>query len=187
MKERAEAAASRQEKLIARALLALEARVRKPGPALATQAMCADWFRLKLAALEHEVFAAAWLDTQRRLIAFEELARGTLDSTSVSVREVVKSALHHNAAAVVFAHNHPSGGITASGSDIELTEALAEGLVLVDVRVLDHYIVTAHHEPVSLRQVLDRVTAAARKVPVRRGKGGGKEDGITASAKAKAR
>lgn len=187
MKERAEAAASRQEKLIARALLALEARVRKPGPALATQSACADWFRLKLAAQEREVFAAAWLDTQRRLIAFEELARGTLDRTSVSVREVVKSALHHNAAAVVFAHNHPSGGTTASGSDIELTEALAEGLALVDVRVLDHYIVTAHHEPVSLRQVLDRVTAGAGKVSVRRGKGGGKEEGITASAKAKAR
>lgn len=170
MKNRA-AAESRQDKLIARALRALEARVRKPGPALATQSACVDWFRLKLAAQEREVFAAAWLNTQRRLIAFEELARGTLDSTSVSVREVVKSALRHNASAVVFAHNHPSGGTAPSGCDLDLTEALAEGLALVDVRVLDHYIVTAHRTPVSLRQVLDWVTGSARKEPVRRVKG----------------
>lgn len=164
-------AANREDKLIARALAALESRVRKPGPALATQSACADWFRLKLAALEHEVFAAAWLDTQRRLIDFEEVARGTLDSTSVSVREVVKSALYRNAAAVVFAHNHPSGGTAPSGSDIDLTQALAEGLALVDVRILDHFIVTAHHEPVSLRQVLNRVTGEARQEPSPRGKG----------------
>jgi DNA repair protein RadC len=168
--------ASRHDKLIARALVALESRVRKPGPALATQATCANWFRLKLAGHEHEVFAAAWLDTHHRLIDFEEVARGTFDSTSVSVREVVKSALRHNAAAVVFAHNHPSGGIAPSGSDIDLTEALAEGLALVDVRVLDHFIVTAHHRPVSLRQVLDRVTGGARSGPVRRAKG--REKGV---------
>lgn len=130
--------------LIATALAALESRARRPGIALSTFTVATDWFRLKLADYEHEVFAAAWLDNRNRLIAFEELFRGTLNATSVYVREVVKAALRHNAGAVLFAHNHPSGRATASGEDVVLTMELARALDLVDVRLLDHFVVTAN-------------------------------------------
>ncbi len=84
---------------------------------------------------------ALFLDAQHRVIAIEELFRGTLTQTSVYPREVVKASLHHNAAAVIFAHNHPSGMAEPSRSDELLTTALKQALALVDVRVLDHFIV----------------------------------------------
>ena len=83
------------------------------------------------------------LDAQHRVIASEELFRGTLTQTSVYPREVVKRALHHNAAAMIFAHNHPSGVAEPSRADETLTTALKQSLQLIDVRVLDHFIVTA--------------------------------------------
>ena len=89
----------------------------------------------------HEVFAIIFLDVQHRLIAFEELFRGTLTQTSVYPREVVMRALHHHASAVILAHNHPSGGIEPSRADELLTQTLKAALSLVDVRVLDHVIV----------------------------------------------
>jgi DNA repair protein RadC len=100
-----------------------------------------DYLRLTLAHREHEVFMALFLDAQNRLLVAEELFRGTLTQTSVYPREVVKRALALNAAAVIFAHNHPSGVAEPSRSDEMLTATLRQALTLVDVRVLDHLIV----------------------------------------------
>ena len=94
-------------------------------------------------ALEREVFQVALLDSQNRLIHAEELFRGTLTQTSVYPREVVKLALKHNAAAVIFSHNHPSGHAEPSNADIRLTEIIKSALALVDIQVLDHVVVSA--------------------------------------------
>lgn len=99
------------------------------------------YLRLKLADLKHEVFACLFLDSRHRVIAYEELFRGTLDGASVYPREVVKAALAHNAAGVIFAHNHPSGDAEPSQADLNLTHRLREALGLVDTRVLDHVII----------------------------------------------
>ncbi|MBY0411162.1 MAG: DNA repair protein RadC [Burkholderiaceae bacterium] len=99
------------------------------------------YLQLHLAAKGHEVFAVLFLDSQNRLLAMEEMFRGTLTQTSVYPREVVLRALHHHAAAVVLAHNHPSGSVQPSRADEALTQTLKTALALVDVRVLDHVIV----------------------------------------------
>ena len=111
-----------------------------------------DYLRLHLAGLRHEVFFALWLDAQNRLIAAEELFRGTLTQASVYPREVVKKALAHNAAAVVLAHNHPSGVAELSSADSQLTRELKQALALVDVRVLDHFIVAGTASPLSFAE-----------------------------------
>lgn len=100
-----------------------------------------QYLQLHLAMRPHEVFAVLFLDSQHRLIALEELFRGTLSQTSVYAREVVLRALHHHAAAVVLAHNHPSGTPAPSRADEVLTQSLNAALALIDVRVLDHVIV----------------------------------------------
>ena len=100
-----------------------------------------DYLRLQLAQRAHEVFAVLFLDAQHRLIALEELFRGTLTQTSVYPREVALRALHHHAAAVVLAHNHPSGSVAPSRADEALTQSLKAALALIDVRVVDHVIV----------------------------------------------
>lgn len=100
-----------------------------------------DYLQLLLRGRQQEVFMAIFLDAQHRVIAAEELFSGTLTQTNVYLREVVKRALYHNAAAVIFAHNHPSGVAEPSQSDQALTVALKQSLSLVDVRVLDHFIV----------------------------------------------
>jgi len=102
----------------------------------------ADYLRLQLGHKQHEVFAVLFLDNQHRLLALEELFRGTLTQASVYPREVVLRALHHHAPAVILAHNHPSGTAEPSPADRNLTQALKSALSLVDVRVLDHFIVT---------------------------------------------
>ena len=102
-----------------------------------------DYLQLHLGAKKHEVFAVLFLDAQHRLLALEELFRGTLSQTSVYPREVVVRALHHHAAAVVLAHNHPSGTAQPSRADEALTQALKAALALVDVRVLDHIVIGA--------------------------------------------
>ncbi|QID18637.1 JAB domain-containing protein [Nitrogeniibacter mangrovi] len=99
------------------------------------------WLRLRLGALEHEEFHVLLLDAQNRLIHAEALFRGTLTQTSVYPREVVKLALRHNAAALLLAHNHPSGCTEPSSADHALTRSLRDALALVDVRVLDHFVV----------------------------------------------
>ncbi len=100
-----------------------------------------EYLQLHLAGRLHEVFAVLFLDAQNRLVAMEELFRGTLTQTSVYPREVVLRALHHQAAAVVLAHNHPSGTVQPSRADEALTQTLKAALALVDVRVLDHVVV----------------------------------------------
>jgi len=111
------------------------------GDALVSPQAVRDYLRVKLAHLEHEVFMALFLDTHHRVIAAEELFRGTLSQTSVYPREVVKRALAHNAAAVILAHNHPSGVAEPSRADEYLTQTLRQSLSLVDARVLDHFVV----------------------------------------------
>jgi DNA repair protein RadC len=119
---------------------------------LASPAAVRNWLRLKLSGLSHEVFGALWLDAQNRLIAWDELSRGTLTQTSVYPREVVKQALARNAAAVILAHNHPSGVAEPSAADELLTRSLKEALALIDVRVLDHFIVAAHTQSLSFAE-----------------------------------
>ena len=109
--------------------------------ALSSPRAVRDYLRLALAGREQEVFVVLLLDAQHRVIAHEELFRGTLTQTSVYPREVVKCALRHNAAAVIFAHNHPSGVAEPSHADEILTRSLKSALALVDIQVLDHFIV----------------------------------------------
>lgn len=104
-----------------------------------------DYLVLKLGGLTREVFLVLFLDTQIQLVATEEMFTGTLTQTSVYPREVVKRALHHNAASVIFAHNHPSGIAQQSQADVLLTKQLKQALALVDVRVLDHFIVARNN------------------------------------------
>ncbi|MCX7174187.1 MAG: DNA repair protein RadC [Proteobacteria bacterium] len=111
-----------------------------------------DWLRLNLSHLPHEAFVALWLDARNRLIAHDELFRGTLTQTSVYPREVVKAALKHNAAAVILAHNHPSGVAEPSRADEALTVTLKQALTLVDVKVLDHFIVAGNAPPLSFAE-----------------------------------
>ena len=111
-----------------------------------------QYLQLHLAHKTHEVFAVLFLDSQNRLLALEELFRGTLTQTSVYPREIVKRALAHNAAGIILAHNHPSGAAEPSTADELLTRALKDALGLVDVRVLDHFVVPAHGHPVSFAE-----------------------------------
>lgn len=108
---------------------------------LSTPAAVRDCLRIHFAGREHESFVALFLDSQHRLLLVGDLFHGTLTQTSVYPREVVKAALRENAAAVIFAHNHPSGIAEPSKSDEMLTNALKSALSLVDVRVLDHFVV----------------------------------------------
>ena len=102
-----------------------------------------DYLKLHFAGREYESFVVLYVDAQHCLIGIEELFRGTLTQTSVYPREIVKSAMRRNAAALIFAHNHPSGSTVASRADEQLTQTLKSSLALVDVRVLDHFIVAA--------------------------------------------
>ena len=111
------------------------------GVALGSPQAVRDYLRLRLQSLEHEVFVGVFLDAQNRLIAIEELFRGTLTQTSVYPREIVKRALKHNAASLIFAHNHPSGIAEPSRADEMLTQTLKQALALVDVKVLDHFVI----------------------------------------------
>ncbi len=111
------------------------------GDTLNAPSVVRDYLRLHFAGREYESFVAIFLDAQHQVIVADELFRGTLTQTSVYPREVVKAALRANAAAVIFSHNHPSGVAEPSQSDRMLTDALKQALSLVDVRVLDHFIV----------------------------------------------
>jgi DNA repair protein RadC len=124
----------------------------KKGSAFSSPAVVRDYLRLHLAGLAHEVFFAIWLDAQNCMIAAEELFRGTLTQASVYPREVVKKALWHNAAAVVLAHNHPSGVTEPSAADEFLTKELKQALALIDVKLLDHFIVAGQLQPLSFAE-----------------------------------
>lgn len=127
--------------IIKQALDVLESRLLKPSHALTSPNDVKSYLKLQFAGLEHEVFACVWLDTRHRVIKFEQLFRGTIDGAAVHVREVIKSALSLNAAAVIFAHNHPSGVPEPSQADKTLTTRLKDTLNLVDIRTLDHIVV----------------------------------------------
>ena len=133
--------AATHDVIIAQALGIMESRMKYHDVTLTSPQAVRDYLRLRIANHEHEVFVALFLDSQNRLIAAEELFRGTLAQTSVYPREVVKAALKHNAAAVIFSHNHPSGVAEPSRADELLTTALKQALALVDIRTLDHFVV----------------------------------------------
>lgn len=113
----------------------------KAGDALSSPSAVKQYLQLMLGNRPYESFAVLFMDVKNRLIAAEELFRGTLTHTSVYPREVVKSALAHNAASIILAHNHPSGSPEPSAADRHLTQALKQSLALVDIRVLDHFVV----------------------------------------------
>jgi DNA repair protein RadC len=119
--------------------------------ALTNPTACADYLRSRIAAYPYEVFACLFLDNRHRVIAFEELFRGSIDGASVHPREVVRRCIAHNCAAVIFAHNHPSGVAEPSQADCDITQELKRALALIEVRVLDHFIIGAG-KPFSLAQ-----------------------------------
>lgn len=127
--------------VIRHALRIMESRLKYRDVVLTSPQAVRDYLRLLLSDREWEVFVVLFLDAQHRLIAAEEMFRGTLTQTSVYPREVVKAALAHNAAAVIFAHNHPSGVAEPSRADALLTASLKQALSLVDCRALDHFVV----------------------------------------------
>lgn len=128
--------------VIDKALIILASRMNS-GMVMDSPSVVRDFLRLKIGGLPHEVFVVIFMDSQNRVIATEEMFRGTLTQTSVYPREVAKAALAHNASAVVLAHNHPSGKVEPSRADELLTQTLKSSLGLVDVRVLDHFVVGA--------------------------------------------
>ena len=129
------------QRAVTRALTLLEKHLREPGAAFTSTNAVRDWLRLHLAWAEREVFQVLLLDNQHRLLAYETLFTGTLNSTEVHPREVVKLALSHNAAAIIVAHCHPSGLTEPSQADKAITQRLQQALTLVDIPLLDHFIV----------------------------------------------
>jgi len=111
------------------------------GATLNSPQLVREYLRITFATLDHEVFCMLLLDSHHRLLSFQEMFRGTIDSAAVFPREVVKEVLKHNAGAVIFAHNHPSGRAEPSVADECITRRLKEALALIDVRVLDHLVV----------------------------------------------
>ncbi|AYA05550.1 TPA: DNA repair protein RadC [Yersinia enterocolitica] len=126
---------------IQRALVLLEQHLREPGVAFTSTQATRDWLRLKMGTLEREEFVVLYLNNQNQLLAHETLFTGTISHTEVHPREVVKRALYFNAAAVIFAHNHPSGEVAPSQADKAITQRLVQALMLVEIRVPDHLIV----------------------------------------------
>jgi len=124
-----------------RAQALIAQRFRAGTPVLSAPNRTREFLRLKLGALDHEVFSVLFLDNRHRLIEYVELFRGTIDGSSVHPREVVKEALARNAAALILAHVHPSGVASPSRADEQITQRLKSALALVDIRVLDHFVV----------------------------------------------
>lgn len=129
------------QQTVREALTLLERQLREPGASFTSSSSVRDWLRLQLASLEREEFTALFLDSQHRLIAHETLFTGTINHTQVHPREVVKSGLKHNCAAVIVAHCHPSGLAEPSNADRQVTTRIQQALGLVDIRLLDHLVV----------------------------------------------
>lgn len=130
-----------EQQTIREALTLLERQLRDPGASFTSSHAVRDWLRLQLASLEREEFIALFLDNQHCLIAHETLFTGTINHTQVHPREVVKSGLKHNCAAVIVAHCHPSGLAEPSHADRQVTTRIQQALGLVDIRLLDHLVV----------------------------------------------
>lgn len=145
-------AQAREDRAVCRALQILERRLRTCGPVLNEPTLVRRWCQLNLALKEREVFGALFFDVKHQLIAWEELAHGTIEQAAVYPREVVRAAIRHNAGAVIFAHNHPSGCTVQSEADVVLTRRLKDALQTVDVRVLDHFIVGGMAPPLSFAE-----------------------------------
>ena len=131
---------ARAEEVLSQARRVLSQRVRR-GATMSSPQAVKDYLRLEIGVLEHEVFSVLFMDAQHRIIELRQMFRGTVSQTSVYPREVVKEALSLNAAALILAHNHPSGAAEPSRADEFLTQTLKTALALVDVRVLDHLVV----------------------------------------------
>ena len=129
-----------EDEIIETALSIINTRFKK-GTMITEPKHTHDFLKLELAHEEHELFAVMWMDNRHQVIAFEALFRGTIDAASVYPREVVKSALEHNAAACILCHNHPSGLAEPSYADKSITQKVKDALNLIDVRTLDHIIV----------------------------------------------
>lgn len=136
---------------IQRAVSLLDKHLRQPGVSFLSATETRDWLRLKMAGLEREEFMVLFLNNQHQLLACETLFTGTINHTEVYPREIVKAALRYNAAAVILAHNHPSGTAEPSRADRLITSNLQNTLLLVDVRILDHFII-GHREIVSFAE-----------------------------------
>lgn len=129
------------DEIISKALSILESQLVQ-GDALTSSKLVKDYCKLNIASRDIEVFACLFLSNQHHIITFEELSFGTIDGSAVYPREVVKKALFHNAAALIFCHNHPSGVAEPSNADQSITRKLQEACATVDIRVLDHIVVT---------------------------------------------
>ncbi|MDW2745375.1 RadC family protein [Atlantibacter subterraneus] len=130
-----------EQRVIRRAMRLLEKYQRQPSESFISTSLSKTWLKMQMAHLEREVFIVMYLDNQHCLLERETLFTGTLSHTEVHPREVVKSALKHNAAAVILAHNHPSGTTEISQQDKHITQRIMKALALVEVRVLDHLVV----------------------------------------------
>ena len=146
-----ETAFEQEDRLIAEAKKLLYTRLQTRDQMFSSPNATRDYLRLQLSQRQQEVFSCLFLDSQHRLIEYQELFVGTIDACSVYPREVVKATLKVNAAAVIFAHNHPSGVAEPSDADRRITDRLKEALALMDIRVLDHFIV-GDHEVVSFAE-----------------------------------
>jgi len=134
-------AAQHEDWIIQQAITLLENRVFKAGPALSSPAAVRDYLRMKLVVEPNEIFAVVFLDSQHQVLAYEPLFKGTVDQTSVYPRVVVQRALALNASALILAHQHPSGVTEPSAADHALTDRLKAALALVDIRVVDHFVI----------------------------------------------
>lgn len=132
---------SHDQQIIDRALSILEERAKYGVEDLSSPSSVRNYLRLRIGLLEREEFWVVWLDAQNRAISFEQMFVGTLTQTSVYPREIVKAALKHNAASAILAHNHPSGLPEPSNADVRLTRHLKDALAMVDVRVIDHFVI----------------------------------------------
>lgn len=130
-----------QEQIISAAYRVLVSKWLPKGAKLTCPTRVREYLTMHLSEKEHEVFCVLFLDSQHRAISFDEMFQGTINSASVYPREVVKRALQHNAGAVILAHNHPSGDPEPSDADRRITDRLKEALGLIDVQVLDHFVI----------------------------------------------
>ncbi len=128
----------------------LQARMMRLSDALLNPVSVIEFLKVRLGALVREEFHAIWLDTQHRVLAVDRLFLGSIDSSTIHPREVVRAAIKHNAAAVIFAHNHPSGVTEPSDADRLITHRLSASLGMIDVRVLDHFVIGGNAKPASL-------------------------------------
>ena len=127
--------------VIAHALDILEKRIQTPSNFITCPEDSKNLLKLKTADLGHEVFMIMYLNNRHGVISYEEMFRGTVDGANVYPREIVKSALRENAVAIIVAHNHPSGSVEPSQADLNITKCIKEACALVDIRLLDHFII----------------------------------------------